>query len=409
MFSLRLAALAATLVATTFTGAANAQSTEDYRRDALSIDRLIAENYAYLDRFPAGRAPNSPRLQAEAEAVHDSSTLLRYAERRLALLSDPHVITGSSFADSWAIVPSYSDLWIEPEGDAYRVTAVRTKSPAATAGVVAGDVLVRIDETPVSEAVADYWRDLGLETGGNAGYAVRVLAAGRRDRPRRLTFRDRDGAERTLTLSNLYATPRPDRAPVDAVRSSAGLTLTINDALGDSGTIAAFDAAMTQARPGETIILDLTDTPSGGNTVVARAIMGWLVSEARPYQVHRLMSEERETGVPRQWIEQVLPRAGKAHSGPVQVRVGRWTGSMGEGLAIGLDALGARVTGCPMAGLLGAIYDFRLEHSGLTIKLPAERLSAVSGVPREAFVCPVDPAPLAAPQSPTVTTILPSA
>ena len=65
-------------------------SAEDYRRDALSIDPLIAANYAYLDRFPNGRAPTTPRLQAEAEAVHDAATLLLYAERRLALLADPH-------------------------------------------------------------------------------------------------------------------------------------------------------------------------------------------------------------------------------------------------------------------------------------------------------------------------------
>lgn len=52
-----------------------------------------------------------------------------------------------------------------------------------------------------------------------------------------------------------------------------------------------------------------------------------------------------------------------------------------------MQALGATVNGCPMAGLLGAIYDYRLEHSGLVIKLPTERLSSVSGVPREAFRC----------------------
>lgn len=90
-------------------------------------------------------------------------------------------------------------------------------------------------------------------------------------------------------------------------------------------------------------------------------------------------------GVPRQWVEQVLPRAGMRHSGPVVVRVGRWTGSMGEGLAVGLDALGARVEGGPMAGLLGAVYDHGLPNSGLVIKLPTERLYAVDGTPREAF------------------------
>ena len=39
-----------------------------------------------------------------------------------------------------------------------------------------------------------------------------------------------------------------------------------------------------------------------------------------------------------------------------------------------------------MAGLLGAIYDYKLEQSGLTIKFPVERLFHVDGTPREAFV-----------------------
>ena len=143
---------------------------------------------------------------------------------------------------------------------------------------------------------------------------------------------------------------------------------------------------MAGARPGQPIAIDLTDTPSGGNTVIARAILGWFVDRPRFYQVHRLPLEERRTGIARQWVEQVLPRPGKFHRGRVTVEVGRWTGSMGEGLAIGFDAIGARVTGTRMAGLLGAIYDHRLERSGLVLKLPTERLTAVNGTPREDFV-----------------------
>lgn len=143
---------------------------------------------------------------------------------------------------------------------------------------------------------------------------------------------------------------------------------------------------MAQARAGQRIEIDLTDTPSGGNTDVARAIMGWFVKRPTAYQVHNLPREARRNGIGRQWVEQVLPRAGKFHAGPVTVSVGRWTGSMGEGLAIGFDAIGARVVGGRMAGLLGAIYDYRLETSGLVIKLPTERLTAVDGTPREEFV-----------------------
>ncbi len=256
-----LAALGLPLAALAQTTAPTA---EDYRNDARSIEALIAANYAYLDRFPSGQAPMTEPLRAEAEAVHDRSTLLRYAERRLALLADAHVVTGSSFSDSWAIVPSYADLWIEPEGDLYRVTAVRDGSPAQTAGVAAGDRLVRIDGVPAAEAVVAYWRDLGLESGGDAGYAVRVLAAGRRDRPRLLTLQRGDGPARDLALPNLYASARPDVGPVTTSRGAGGLTIAFNDSLGDDRTIAAFDAAMAQARPGETVILDLTDTPAAG-------------------------------------------------------------------------------------------------------------------------------------------------
>ena len=359
---------------------------EAFRADALAIEGLINSRYAYLDRLPDGAMPMSAAMRAEAGAVADRRTLLRYAEHAVAALADHHAITGGSFADSWGLVPSYSDLWIEPEGDLWRITAVREGTPAAGAGIQPGDSLVAVGETGTTQAVAAFWAGLGLEpTGDRAGYAARVLAAGRRDRPRDLTIRDAAGAERRLTLPNLYAASPGNRRPVSAHQANGTLVIRFNDSLGDNATVSAFDAAMAGARPGQPIVLDLTDTASGGNTVIARAIMGWFVDAPTAYQVHNLPAEERETGVPRQWIEQVLPRPGKRHRGPVTVRVGRWTGSMGEGLAIGLDALGADVVGGPMAGLLGAIHDFRLPNSDMVIKLPTERLYAVDGTPREAF------------------------
>jgi carboxyl-terminal processing protease len=330
--------------------------------------------------------PMSAALRAEAAAVADRRSLLRYAENAIAALADHHAITGASFADSWGLVPSYSDLWIEPEGDVWRITAVREGSPAAVAGVRPGDRLVSVGETTTGAAVAAFWSGLGLEpTGDRAGYAARVLATGRRDRLRDLTIRDAAGTERRLTLPNLYVAGPGERPAVSAQKADGALVIRINDSLGDDATVAAFDAAMADARPGQPIVLDLTDTASGGNTVIARAIMGWFIDAPTAYQIHNLPAEERETGVPRQWIEQVLPRPGKRHRGPVTVRVGRWTGSMGEGLAIGLDALGAEVVGGPMAGLLGAIYDHPLPNSGMVIKLPTERLYAVDGTSREAF------------------------
>jgi carboxyl-terminal processing protease len=337
----------------------------------------------------------TPKLRAEADAVRDARQLIRYSERALSLLADHHAITGSSLADSWAVFPSYGDLWVARAGSAYVIEQVRARSPAERGGIRAGDRLVAVDGVPTAAAVAGFWQDLGAAGGGDRdGYAARVLAAGRRDRERRITVSTGSGPPRELTLPNLYFMALVDRPVLQATTAGRALVIGFNDSLGYDATISAFDSVMAKAKPGQPIVIDLTDTASGGNTSVARAILGWFVTRPRFYQVHNLPAEERETGIARQWVEQVLPRAGKHHSGPVTVRVGRWTGSMGEGLAIGFDAIGARVEGSRMAGLLGAVYDYKLERSGQVIKLPSERLYAVDGTPREQFV----PKPTAAPR-----------
>jgi C-terminal processing protease CtpA/Prc len=384
MLRMRLLAL---VVLTPLLLGAGEPTSPDYAADARSIEKLVDEDYAYLERFDGGRMPISDKLRAEAAAVNSREALIRYAERALATLADHHAITGSSLPDSWALVPSYSDLWIERRGADYVITDVREGSPAAQAGIGAGDRLTTVGGVPTAQAVEAFWADLGLPvTADRANYAARVLAAGRRNAQRRLAITRGAGAPRELTLANLYAVHPQDRPPLTSTASGRAQVIRFNDSLGDNATTAAFDSAMAAAPQGRPIVLDLTDTASGGNTSVARGIMSWFVTKPTSYQMHVLPAEERQTGIARRWIEQVLPRPGKYHRGSVTVRVGRWTGSMGEGLAIGFDALGARVQGGQMAGLLGAVYDYKLEQSGLTIKFPVERLFHVNGTPRERFV-----------------------
>jgi carboxyl-terminal processing protease len=384
---IRLAAsfAALALLATTAAMAEQpAPTPAEYRADALSFAPLVNDRYAYLDRL-GGHFALTPALQREADAVHDDKSLLRFLERGVALLADHHAITGSSFNDSWAIVPSYSDMWVEEKGGTYTVTSVRSASPAE--GVVkADDRVIDVRGVPIAQAVASYWSDLGLGAPDvvHRVYAARVLLAGRRDRERVFTVQ-RGGKLIPLTLPSLYAVRKNDRPPLTVTHAGAAWRIRFNDSIGEDATIAAFDAAMAQVPDQAPVVLDLTDTASGGNSSIARAVIGWFIDRPRPYQVHSSPEEERATGIPRMWIEYVIPRAGKHHSGPVTVLADRWTGSMGEGLAIGLDAMGAPVCGTPMAGLVGAVDDNRLEHSGQVVKLPTERLTTVSGVPREQF------------------------
>jgi carboxyl-terminal processing protease len=159
-----------------------------------------------------------------------------------------------------------------------------------------------------------------------------------------------------------------------------------NNSLGDNATIAAFQAALTQAQASSTgLVLDFRNTPSGGNTTVARGIMGHFVQVEKPYQVYVVSSEERRYGVPRKFVEYVLPLA-PYYAGKVVVLGGHWTGSMGEGLLVGFAALGIPTAGSELADLLGALFNEQLTLSDAKVDLGEEQLLQVNGQPREDFV-----------------------
>jgi carboxyl-terminal processing protease len=160
----------------------------------------------------------------------------------------------------------------------------------------------------------------------------------------------------------------------------------INNSLGNTHLISEFDLALDSMIKTRLLILDLRETPSGGNTTVARAIMGRFTGKELPYQKHIYTSEEKETGIRRSTLEFVSPRE-KVYAGQLIVLVGYWTGSMGEGMAIGFDAMKkGTVMGTRMAGLLGEIYSFETPETKITFSFPCVQLQHVNGQPREDFV-----------------------
>ena len=363
-------------------------SPNPFQSDASWLVALLDGNYAYRERLPGGKYELPQQLRDELDWVHDDSSLLYFAERALLLLADHHAATGQSFLDSWSLFPSLCDLWVERVGTDYVITAVREQSPASDANILSGSRLAAVDDVPFAEAVDAFWADLGRVppfSESVANFAAGLLAAGRRDRIRDLSIIGPDGREHAHTLPTLSAHAYQGPA-VSTAQEADRLVIKINDSLGDEATVAAFDHVMNGLNPLIPLTIDLTNTPAGGNTVVARAILGWFVTGPCSYQVHNSPGEMRRTGIARQWVEQVLPRKGCYHSGPVKVRVGRWTGSMGEGIAIGFNAIGALVTGTRMAGLLGGIETFRLPNSGLEVRFPTEKLFAFDGTAREEFV-----------------------
>ncbi len=154
--------------------------------------------------------------------------------------------------------------------------------------------------------------------------------------------------------------------------------------MGNNNLISIFDKALDSLLNYKNLVIDLTETPSGGNTTVARAIMGRFTDKILPYQVHEFDEVKYQTK--RHWVEYVVPR-GKTYKGKLYILVGHWTGSMGEGMAIGFDGMKrAKIMGTKMAGLIGAISGFQMTETKIGYQFPTERLYHVNGTPREDFV-----------------------
>lgn len=360
---------------------------EQFAQDFDHLWAQLRDNYAYFDRketdWEAVRHYYRPRVAA----VGGRREFVTFLERVLEELYDPHTHLKVNTARSPRLIPTGLDVWAEwADGRAF-VTQLREGFSAEQAGLRVGMEIVSVNGSPVGEAVR---RRLGVSlrrvTREARGWALLALLAGTRDAKRVVEAKTADGSNRRFELD------LPSHTTVDNYRADkkvewrmlgGGLGyIKIND-LGSDETVAGFDAALEELRSTRGLILDLRATQSGGNTSVAEPVMGRLLRRRMPYQRGRPVRAEG-------WTREVSPRGPWAYGAPVVVLVGRWTASMGEGMAIGLDAMRrATVVGTRMAGLNGAVFDLQLPNSGIRLNYAAEKLFHLNGTPREDFAPPV--------------------
>lgn len=401
--SVRSLILCASLIAVSACQPAGPETTvgDDRIDTPLSFDAAAAwgefehefrSKYAYLERPDFDVDDLFARARTLGAGAESANELRAVAYRTLRAFTDPHLVIGPLDASDYAIVPSGSDLAVGYENDRFVVLDVRAGSDADGAGVRPGWTLTAVDGTAAAEAAREPFGAVVPDSSPRQlAFGATVAAAGlRNDRDRALTFDTGDG-DQTVRLP---PTSRFDRSLDDLPPLSVrhvrenGRTVGIvrfSNSLGDNATIAAFDAAVGALAEADALVIDLRNTPSGGNTDVARAVIGHFITSPRPYQVHEIPAVERATTVPRRFVEHALPRA-PHYAGPVAVLGGRWTGSMGEGLVVGLHAAaGALAVGSDMGDLLGALWNIDLPLSGLRLDLGIEALFHVDGTPRADF------------------------
>jgi carboxyl-terminal processing protease len=351
-----------------------------------SFEKLLQQQYAYFDR--AGIDGNAilaafATRAMEARSDKEFIDILQLISHNFA---DPHFIVGPFDLADWAIIPTSSDLFGSYDGERFTIEDVRTGGDALDKGLQAGMVVERIDDQTPRAAIEEITgRPFSTLSPVQVAFGFNVALAGRRQQTRTLDVKFRGTNRRFVLAATSEQAKRIKNGPLLEVERQGTLgIIRINNSLGDQALIGQFQQALVSLEGTKALLIDLRNTPSGGNTSVARGIMGHFVDHDRPYQVHVIPYESRVLGPTRKFIEFVMPY-GTQYDGKVYVAGGRWTGSMGEGMMIGFDAIGATTIGSELADLLGALSNRTIAGSAAKVDLGTEQLLTVTGMPREAY------------------------
>lgn len=345
----------------------------------------IKNNYCYFDRKHVDWQKVYKVYRPHAEAAKSREEFITVLERTLDELYDPHTTLRANNPNSTRLIPTGLDLWAEWKDGKAIVTQLRPGFGAEQAGVKVGMIITAINDDALTRAVSNRLGcALTVEDPAAKQWALLALLAGQHDTPRALRV---EGREQPLAL-DAWGFRHTDKEtynpPVEwrKLENQVGY-IRVRD-LGSREVTNLFDDALGGLADTQGLVLDLRETPRGGNTDVGEHIIGSFLSQDTPYQ--KIIPPSG-----RAWLKTAksAPRK-KQYTRPVVVLVNRWTGSMGEGIAVGLDGAGrATVVGTRMAGLNGDVYDLKLPHSGIGFQFTANKISTVKGTLREEFVPPV--------------------
>ena len=365
--------------------------TEKYKQDFDFFWNNINDEYCYFNKKQTDWEKVKTIYGAAIDSVTTRDGFVTVLEKALYEIYDHHAILNTNTKNSQRLVPSGTDLWAEFIDGKPIITEVRKGFGAEACGIVPGMQVIAVNDIPVESALNNILpKCLKVIDNEARSFALRLILAGNHSQSRKFNlsyhgtvkdyFPDKDG-------SMLEHMERKEKLESKLIGNTGYIK--INDCLYDNDLIPVFDSVMQSFQTTGSIILDLRETPSGGNTSVARAILGWFIDKDHFYQKHEYYGEEKSTGIKRSWEEIVSPRKGKYYSKPLVILCDHWTGSIAEGIVIGFDALHrahTTIIGTELARLNGAVYSFEMPNSKIRFTFPAERLYHINGLAREKFV-----------------------
>lgn len=353
-----------------------------YDKDFNEFWKDVNNNYAYFDQQLINWNKVKEIYQPQVKEITNDNDFIRFLETIVNEFHNGHISLSINLNSSNRIIPSGQDIFVEKINDKFIISDIRKGFKADLSGLNIGNEIVAFNDKSIPKQLEKFLpKYTNIYTTEMYQYALNMLFAGTRNVKRKITINNNENqinyfpdSLQTIKTTNLIETK---------IVNKTTAYIKINNSLGNSKTIADFDKAVDNFIQYKNIVIDLTETPSGGNTTVARCIMGRFINKTMPYQQHEF--DENEFQTKRKWVEYVTPRKTQ-FKGKLFVFVGHWTGSMGEGIAIGFDGLKrAKIIGTEMARLLGAVNRFTMSETKIGFQIPTERLYHINGTPREKY------------------------
>jgi len=359
-----------------------------YQKDFLFYWQTINDNFAYFNKQRTNWNKVKTIYQPAVDTIKNTNDFVHLLEAVNNELYNGHVFLNTNTHSSNRTIPSGADLKVSWFNNKYLVTEIREGFNADIAGLKTGMFVTKYNGISIEKAVKKFLPQSVIAFDKEMyEYAANMLLAGTHDTKRKIAVQSGSKEQDFYPDAILNKTEENFNSLLETKILSNNISyIKINNSLGNSDLIKAFDTVLDSLMDTNSLILDLRETPSGGNTTVARGIMGRFIEKELPYQKHIYSAEEKETGIKRTTLELVSPRQ-KIYKKPLIILVGYWTGSMGEGIAIGFDGMKrAKIVGTKMAGLLGEIYTFKMPGTQIPFSFPCVQLQHINGQPREDFV-----------------------
>ncbi|WP_440582156.1 S41 family peptidase [Tenacibaculum dicentrarchi] len=353
------------------------------KEDLNKILTDLSQNYVYLQEKNIDLNCVQKYYENQISTLKTEEDTVLFFEYLLDEFYDSHLILNTNRKSSYRL---HSPIYATVKNEKVIISNVWQTQIENLDQNLIGAELLKLNGIDFNKAIEKFPTHCNDKTSQEVKeWIANKILAGRYNKPRILTLKLENGQIIEFDLDKLK-TLKNSELLTSKTENGIGI-IRINNSLGNNKLISEFDKTLNDFMNTKGLIIDLRNTVDGGNSYVARGIMSRFINEMKPYQKH-WTTEQYESNpiIKRSWVEYVSPR-GKQYKKPLVILVGRWTGSMGEGLAIGFEGIErAEIVGSEMERLAGEMNGFSFKYQSFGYRLSTVKLFHVNGTPREKYV-----------------------